>query len=323
MAEVDSNERRSRLVLALLALVAAGLAAVFMTIAVRGGWAFVLPFRATKLAGMLLVGAAVATATVLFQTVANNRILTPSIMGLDALFVLLQTGTVFALGARGLGLAEPRLLFLAETAILVAFATVLYRFLLRDRGGSLHLLLLVGVVCGVLFRSASLLMQRVIDPEAFAVVQARLFASFNAVQADLLVVAAAAIGVAGLAVWRLLPRLDVLLLGREAAIGLGLDHRRAQTTVLALVSVLVASATALVGPITFLGLLAANLAYRLMPTYRHALVIPAAILIAVIALVGGQLVLERVFGLDAALGMVIEFVGGIVLLALLLTRTLR
>ncbi|WP_407521649.1 iron chelate uptake ABC transporter family permease subunit [Methylobacterium oryzisoli] len=289
-----------------------------MTIGANGRWGFVLPFRGAKVASMLLVGCAVATATVLFQTVTGNRILTPAIMGFDELYRLIQTGLVVAIGTGGFG--DPRLRFLAETGAMVLFALLLYRWLLNRSERSLHLLLLVGVVCGVLFRSLSQFLQRMIDPNQFVVLQSSFFANFNTVHPELLALAALFVLAACVGVWRLLPQLDVLLLGRDSAIALGVDHRRTMTLVLILVAVLVSVSTALVGPVTFLGLLVANLAYRAMPTYRHAVVLPAAALITAVTLVGGQLVLERVFALNAALSIVIEFLGGITLLILLARR---
>lgn len=305
-------------VLMLLALAALGVAIAFMTVGANGRWGFVLPFRGAKLVSLLLVAGAVATATVLFQTVSGNRILTPAIMGFDELYRLIQTGIVVAAGTGGLG--DPRLRFLAETGAMVLFALLLYRWLLNRNGGSLHRLLLVGVVCGVLFRSLSQFLQRLLDPNQFVVLQSNLFATFNAVRPDLLALAALGLIAAGFAAWRLSARLDVLLLGRDEAVALGIDHRRTLTLVLVLVAVLVSVSTALVGPVTFLGLLVAHLAYRAMPSYRHALVLPAAALIAAITLVGGQLVLERVFSLNAALSIVIEFLGGLTLLVLLARR---
>lgn len=310
------------LVVSLLALLATAVAIGFMTIGARGRWEFVLAFRGGKLATMLLVGVSVATATVLFQTIARNRILTPSIMGFDALYGLVQTGTIFLLGSRGLGYGDQRLAFAVEAGTMIGFALLLYGWLLADGRRSLHLLLLVGVVMGALFRSLASFMERMIDPTEFVMLQNRLFANFNAPRGELLPPACLAIGAVLLVVARLLPRLDVLLLGREAAIGLGVDHRRSVFLMIVLVSVLVSVSTALVGPVTFLGLLVANLAYRLVPGYLHVHVLPAAALLAVIALVGGQLVLERVFALDAVMPVVIEFVGGIVLIALLV-RSVR
>ncbi|MET7244952.1 iron chelate uptake ABC transporter family permease subunit [Methylobacterium sp. EM32] len=289
-----------------------------MTLGANGRWGFVLPFRGTKLASLLLVAGAVATATVLFQTVSGNRILTPAIMGFDELYRLIQTGIVVAAGTGGL--FDPRLRFLAETGAMVLFALLLYRWLLNRSGGGLHRLLLVGVVCGVLFRSLSQFLQRLLDPSQFVVLQSSFFANFNAVRPDLLALAALFLVAAGFAAWRLAGRLDVLLLGRDEAIALGVDYRKTLTLVLVLVAILVSVSTALVGPVTFLGLLVANLAYRVMPSYRHAFVLPAAALIAAITLVGGQLVLERVFSLNAALSIVIEFLGGLTLLVLLARR---
>ncbi len=308
--------RSAGFVLLCLAVLTATTAIAFLTIGARGSWEFVLAFRGAKLATMIVVGIAVATASVIFQTVVQNRILTPSIMGFDALYGLVQTSIVFAFGARGLGFGDTRLIFAIDIGIMIAFALLLYRWLIAG-GRSLHLMLLVGVVLGTLFRSLAGFMARVIDPNDFVVVQERLFANFNTVRGELLLPAAILVAAVLAMTWRLLPRLDVMLLGREMAIGLGVDHRRLIIQILALVAILVSISTALVGPVTFLGLLVANLAYLAVPRFQHALILPAAWLFAILTLVGGQLVLERVFALNAALPMVIEFIGGIVLIGLL------
>jgi iron complex transport system permease protein len=322
---VSLRQRRpgAGFVLICLALVAAASAAAFLTIGARGRWDFVLAFRGTKIAAMVLVGVAVATAAVMFQTIVQNRILTPSIMGFDALYALIQTSVVFFIGARGLGFGDPRLAFVVDVGVMIGFALLLYGWLLAHGRRSLHMMLLVGVVLAGLFRSCASFMERVIDPTDFVVLQERLFANFNTVRSGLLLPAALVVVAVLVATWRLLPRLDVMLLGRDAAIGLGVDHRQLTMQILALVSMLVSVSTALVGPVTFLGLLVANFAYVLVPGYRHVHVIPAAALIAIITLVGGQLILERVFALNAALPMVIEFAGGFVLIALLVRTSRR
>ena len=53
------------------------------------------------------------------------------------------------------------------------------------------------------------------------------------------------------------------------------------------------------------------------------MVLPAAVLLALIGLVGGQVILERGFGYDTALSIIIEFLGGIVFLLLILRKPLR
>ncbi|WP_051469597.1 iron chelate uptake ABC transporter family permease subunit [Chelativorans sp. J32] len=308
------------LVLVLLALAAA---LAFMTLGARGRWDFILPFRGAKLAGLVLVAYSIAVSTVLFQTVTGNRILTPSIMGFDSLYVLIQTALVFFLGAGRVSATNPQLLFVFEVAALVLFAGLLFRWLFSGSARSLHFLMLVGIIFGILFRSIASFLQRVIDPSEFLILQDRLFASFNTIDTTLLAISGAAVAMVSIMAWRMLPVFDILALGRENAIVLGVDHRRTVTFVLAMVTVLVAVSTALVGPVTFFGLLVANLAYLLLPTARHAVLLPAAALIAVVSLVGGQVILERVFAFDTALSIIIEFAGGIFFILLVVRGVAR
>ncbi|MCU1434805.1 MAG: enterobactin transporter permease, partial [Pseudarthrobacter sp.] len=88
-------------------------------------------------------------------------------------------------------------------------------------------------------------------------------------------------------------------------------------------SLLVAVSTALVGPVTFFGLLVVSLGYQLCRGFNHARLLPIVVLIGAVALVGGQLILERVFGFATALSVVIEFAGGILFLYLLLKGSLK
>ncbi|MGY1770185.1 iron chelate uptake ABC transporter family permease subunit [Blastococcus sp. SYSU D00813] len=309
---------RRRRVLLVLGVLAAVAVAVFLTHDLVGNWEYALRQRSRRLAAMVVVGVAVAVSTVLFQTVANNRVLTPEIMGFDRLFVLVQTLGVFLLGASTVTTADPRLRFAVEVVVLVAFGAGLYRVLFGRTERDVYVLVLLGVVMGTLFTSLTLLVSRLIDPNEFLTLQDLLFASFTSVDRQLLALSAVVVVLVVAWVLRLLPRLDVVALGRDTAVGLGVDHRRVVNQALLAVAVLVAVSTALVGPVTFLGLLVANLARQLLGTHRHAWVLPGAALLAVLALVGGQLVLEQVFGFDSSLSIVINFVGGIVFIALLI-----
>ncbi|MDI4664135.1 iron chelate uptake ABC transporter family permease subunit [Xanthobacter autotrophicus] len=294
--------------------------ACFMTVGARGNWGFVLSLRGGKLAGLVLVGVAVAIATVLFQTLTENRILTPAVMGFDALYVALQTALVFVLGAQGEAALDPRLRFAGEALLLAVVALGLFRFLFDGRRG-FHLVVLAGLVFGILCRGLANLLQRILDPNAFSVLQSLMFTRFNVMDTSLLPVAAVAILAAGVLAWRLAPALDVLALGRDAAINLGVDHRRMVTLLILVIAVLVSVSTALVGPVLFFGLLVSNLAYLALGTDRHRYTLPGAALIAVAGLAGGQTVLERGLGYDGALSVVIEFTGGIVFILLLLRGT--
>ncbi|KAB2679043.1 iron chelate uptake ABC transporter family permease subunit [Brucella tritici] len=309
--------KRPSLVLLLLCVLALVAMAAFMTIGAKGSWSFILSFRGTKLAAMVLVAYSIAVSTVLFQTVTNNRILTPSIMGFDALYILIQTLVIFFFGAVQIDWTGPNIRFLAETAIMVVFASALYYWLFSRATRSLHLVMLVGIVCGVFFRSISNLMQRMLDPNLFAVLQDRFFASFNTVNSDILIMSAVIVAAVSLYGLRFIYIFDVLSLGRDPAINLGVDHRRIVRKILFMVTVLVSVSTALVGPITFFGLLVANLAYMLAGSAKHRFILPIAVLLAILCIVGGQTILERVFSFNTALSVIIEFLGGLVFIILL------
>ena len=314
---------RPALVLILLGLLAVISIACFMTLGAKGSWSFVLTFRGKKLASLLLVAYSVAISTVLFQTVTNNRILTPSIMGFDALYVLIKTGLVFFLGVGALTTIDPQMQFGLEVLVMVGFSGLLFRWLFLGEERSLHLLVLVGIVFGILFRSLSQFMQRMLDPGAFNVLQDTFFASFATTDPTLLLISAVIVGLVTAVALRMMHSFDVLSLGRAHAINLGVNYKRTVVIILILVSILVAVSTALVGPITFFGLLVATLAHSLIGNSKHWLVLPAAVLLAVICLVGGQTLLERVFEFDTALSIIIEFLGGIVFIALVLRRAAR
>jgi iron complex transport system permease protein len=315
--------KRPGFIIALLAILVIASCIAFMTLGAKGSWAFILSFRGTKLAAMVLVAYSIAVSTVLFQTVTNNRILTPSIMGFDALYILIQTFAVFAVGAIHVNGIGPNARFFAETAIMVVFASTLYAWLFSGAARSLHLVMLVGIVFGVFFRSLSNLMQRMIDPNEFAVLQDRFFASFNSVNADILLLAAIIVAMVTVYGLRFLNVLDILALGRDPAINLGVDHSRVVRRILLIVTILVSVSTALVGPITFFGLLVANLAYMIAGSSKHRLVLPVAVLLAIVCIVGGQTILERVFSFHTALSVIIEFLGGLVFIILLVRGNAR
>ncbi|WP_199849786.1 iron chelate uptake ABC transporter family permease subunit [Blastococcus sp. Marseille-P5729] len=304
----------------LLVAVAAVCIAVFLTIGVTGNWDFILPRRLTTVATMSVVAVAIAISTVLFHTITANRILTPSIMGFDSLYLLIQTAGVFVIGSSAMNNVDTLVRFALEALLMVGMSVVLYRWLLLDTRRSLHLLVLVGVIIGTMLRSLSSLLQRIMSPEEFIVVQDAFFADFTGAEPRLLAIGGVLILACVAIVWRLRRELDVLALGRDTSVGLGVDHRALTMRLLVLIAILVAVATALVGPTTFFGLLVAHLAYQFFSSQKHAVIVPAASLCALIALIGGQVVFERILGFQGSLSMVVEFLGGIVFIVLLLRR---
>lgn len=306
--------------LQILAAITVVVCLLFMTVALRGKLSYVLSYRGQVIATMILVGMAAGMSTVLFQTLTRNHILTPSIMGFESLFLLLQTGVIFFRGANGLADWPPMQRFAVEALMMVTFATLLYRWMFRKGQNDLYRLLLAGLVFGILFRSVAELMQRMLAPGEFNVLQGRMFAQLTLPGGELIIVAAVLMLGAAVALWRHRREFDVIALGRAPAIALGVNYERAVTRSLVLISVLVATSTALIGPLTFLGFVAATLTYQLAGTVRHAVMLPFAAMVGVVALAGGQLVLEHVFGMTGTLSVIIEFVGGGLFLLLLVRK---
>ncbi len=213
-------------------------------------------------------------------------------MGLEALFVLLQTLFIFFEGDMPASWMANLTKFFLESALLVLFSVVLYRWLFSSVRFNINLVLMIGIILGTLFRSSATLLQRLMDPNEFSVLQSRMFATFTRATPDLILCALAIIVVVGVLLWRMRYSFDVMALGQANAINLGINYRKQTTYILLLISVLVAVSTALVGPLTFLGLIVANLAYHISGSSQHRFLMPVAFLLGTIALIGGQLILE-------------------------------
>lgn len=315
--------RRPAVRLGLLAAVVVVLAGVYLLTDVPGSLGYALKIRSRTLAAMAVVAVAVAVSTVVFHTITQNRILTPSIMGFDAFYMLISTVIVYVSGASALLRADEVTLWLVQVLVMVAFSVLLFTWLFGGRRRSIHLMLLVGIVLGTFFRAFTEWMQRMLDPLDFQVLTDTMFASLTRPDRTLLVLTALLVGAACAVLVPLLRTLDVLSLGEPAAIGLGVNHRRVVMVVFGAVSVMVAASTALVGPILFFGLIVANLAYTYAGSFRHAWTVPTAALLGMLCLLGGQLILDRVFGFGASLSIIIELVGGLFFLYLVLRKGAR
>ncbi|MFB5196546.1 iron chelate uptake ABC transporter family permease subunit [Neobacillus sp. KR4-4] len=309
---------RNPLKMACLVLIAAGCCAVYLIHDLNGSFDYALPRRVTKVLAMVLTGITIAYATVVFQTITHNRILTPSIMGLDALYLLLQTVIIFFLGSSHLIVVNKQINFLLSVAVMIVFALFLYRFLFKKGSQPIYFLLLIGIIVGTFFSSISTFLQVLIDPNEFQIVQDRMFASFNNINSDLVWLAIVIVVLVLIYAWRYMKYLDVLSLGRETAINLGVPYDSLVKQMLVIVAIFISISTALVGPITFFGLIVANLSYQFFHTYKHKTLISGAVLMSIIALVGGQWFVERVFTFSTTLSVIINFIGGVYFIYLLL-----
>lgn len=287
----------------------------------NGSYDYALPRRGIKVLAMVITGVAIAYSTVIFQTITHNRILTPSIMGLDSLYLLLQTVMIFFLGSGHVTIVNKHVNFILSVGTMVLFALILYQFLFKSGKRPIYFLLLVGIIVGTFFGSISTFLQVLIDPNEFMLVQDKMFASFNNVSGDLVWWALAIVVICLFIGMRRVNELDVLSLGRDTAINLGVPYNSVVKLMLILSSVLIAVSTALVGPITFFGLIVANLSYQYFNTYKHSVLIAGAAVMSIVALVGGQWIVERVFTFSTTLSVIINFVGGIYFIYLLLKES--
>ena len=276
--------------------------------------------RAASVAVILVVAWCQALATVAFQTITNNRIITPSIMGFESLYRLLQTSIVFFFGITGLTSMDSTGQYLMQVGLMVALAALLYGWMLRNERANIHQTLLLGIVIGTGLGALSTYMQNLLNPSAFDILSARLIGNISNADVSQLRVAIPLALVAGGLLLAMSRTLDVLGLGRDTAIGLGVDHRRNSLVILMLTAVLMAVSTSLVGPMSFLGFLVAMTAYQLSDTHEHRFVLPMAWLVGVVILGGAYFTLRHIFYATGSVGIIIEAVGGTFFLIHLLRK---
>ncbi|MFD1361180.1 iron chelate uptake ABC transporter family permease subunit [Lentibacillus salinarum] len=301
-----------------LAIIAAAVTLFYILYDLTGNIGYILPRRLIEVLAILLTGSAIAFATTVFMTITNNRILTPNILGLDSLYLLLQTFIIFVFGSRSLVMMSSSINYFVSIGAMVLFSLALYRFLFKGDDNNIYFLLLVGMILGTFFGSFTDFMQVLIDPNEFMMAQDQMFASINNVNQDLVYLSLGLMVLVTLYFARFYKYLDVLALGKDHAINLGVPYDYVVKRLLIIVAVLISIATALVGPITFLGLLVVNVTYEFLKTYRHVYLIIGSVLISIIALLGGQFIVAEVFAFQTTISVIINFVGGIYFIYLLL-----
>ena len=276
------------------------------------GWQFAVKLRLKTIMAIIVAGIAVGVSTLVFHTIVNNRVVTPQALGLDKLYELSKTMIIYFFGASTLLSINFVTDYLISLLLMVSFALLLYRFIFQKVAQqNIYFLLLVGLICSTLFDNMTTFFQVLLDPDEFQIAAYAGFASFNIVKMETV----------GLAVLTILPillysfkhhhRLNVMALGRDHALNLGLDYDRTSRILLILVVLALASATALAGPMMFLGLLVLNITLELFKTHQHYILLPGIILVSILSLVIGQFIVLHVLNFKTTLSVIINFVGGI------------
>lgn len=282
---------------------------------------YALKRRAKVIAAIVIVSYAVSHSTIVFQTISNNQILTPSVMGLDNLYIFIQTLVVFLSGSSGLVMMTGWKNFLISVALMVGASLLLFRVLFKGEEQNVYFLVLVGMIFGTFFSGISNFLQVLIDPNEYDMLLGRMFASFSQVNTDLVAISAVITAVVFLLTISDYPSLDVLSLGKNHAINLGVDYNKIVLRNLISVSVLTSVSTVLVGPVTFLGILVASLARRIFSTYKHSVLIAGTFTVSMAMLFLGMLLTERVFKFTTPLSVILNFFGGIYFIFMLVRES--
>lgn len=278
---------------------------------------YALKNRFLQIAAIVIVAICIAISTVIFQTLCNNKILTPAIIGLDSLYMLLQSALVFSLGSANLSVYRNDINFLITLACMVVFSLGLYKILFSS-DKSIYLIMLLGLIFGTLFSTLSSFFEILIDPDEFMIIQGRMFASFDNVAFDVLALAYIVTLLSFIWIFRYMKFLDPLSLGKDLSINLGINYQKISKHLMIIIAILTSISTALVGPITFLGLLVVNITYELFKTAKHSILLLACILISILALLGGVFFVSRIFDYNTTISVIINFLGGIYFIYLVL-----
>ena len=319
---MKTNARRAnRLKLLVLAALVLAACAAYLTVDVDPKYIdFAMRLRIPKLAVMLIAAFAIGGASLVFQSVINNTIVTPCLLGMNSLYTLIHTAVVFVAGSGSVLAVNANAAFAVDLVLMGLSATVIYGYLFQKTHYNVLYVLLIGTVLTSFFGSIQSTLTRIMDPNEYDSLLTTLVASFSNVNGEIIAFALAVLAALVFALRKDLALLDVITLGKAQAVNLGVDYDRCIRRLLLGVTLAIAVATAVVGPISFMGLIIANLSRQLLKTYRHSQLIAGSALFGMLILVVGQLIVEHVYTYAIPISVFITVGGGLYFLYLLLTK---
>lgn len=273
-------------------------------------WRIMAYARLPRTLAALLAGAALALAGAITQSVLNNSMASPNVIGVNAGagFFALLAAFVFP-GISGIS---------AFASFVGALATALFIYALAVRAGlSRSSLILAGLaVSSVLTAGTNTI--TLLSPETVIGVSGFLLGGFAGVtlasiKGAVWYVAAGAVIAALLAV-----DLNVLALGEESAAGLGLNVGRVRFIAIVAAALLAGGAVSFCGLLGFAGLLVPHMARRIMGTDNRWLFPATALLGSAFVLVCDVLARVLFVPFEIPVGIILSFLGGPFFLWLLL-----
>ncbi len=265
--------------------------------------------RLPRVLAAALVGAALASAGVVFQALLRNPLATPFTLGISAGAAL---GAMLALTFGGT-IAAAAWATVPAASFLGASGAVLVVYLLsaaRHRGFSTNVLLLAGVTLNSLLSALILLVQYFADMTRALQTMRWLLGDLDVASYDPILAALPMLAVAcGAFLW-LQRSLNLLALGEDHAAGRGLDVLRAQRLAFFSASLATGAAVSIGGPIGFVGIVVPHLV-RLLVGADHRLVVPASLGFGAAFLVGCDFVSRTVIApIELPVGIVTALIGG-------------
>ena len=315
-------KKKTRTFLGILSVMVVLLVAAYLLIPTKNSTTvsnFILQRRLLKLLVMVIVSCAIPISTISFQTVVQNRFLTPGVLGIESLFVFIQSGLYYFESLVGVKVEQSVIIYSVTIAIQIGLLLLLMNASKGMMLTNFKVLLLLTMAFSILLRNASTFLQVLIDPNEFDKLQSSLYPSFQKMNAQPMMIGVA-IGLFVLLMmvfYRLRHQLDALHLGVDGAKMLGINTKRLSNVVIVIVIIMTSLSTILVGPLQFLGFMIANLTYQLTKEYKHGVLWLFSAVLGLVIVLAAQLIVERIFLLTIPISVFIEGIGGVLYLILL------
>ena len=315
-------KKKTRIFLGILSVMVVLLVAAYLLIPTKNSSTvsnFILQRRFLKLLVMVIVSCAIPISTISFQTVVQNRFLTPGVLGIESLFVFIQSGLYYFESLVGVKVEQSVIIYSVTIAIQIGLLLLLMNASKGMMLSNFKVLLLLTMAFSMLLRNASTFLQVLMDPNEFDKLQSSLYPSFQKMNAQPMMIGVA-IGLFVLLMmvfYRLRHQLDALHLGVDSAKMLGINIKRLSNVVIVVVIIMTSLSTILVGPLQFLGFMIANLTYQLTKEYKHGVLWLFSAVLGLVIVLAAQLIVERIFLLTIPISVFIEGIGGVLYLILL------
>ena len=315
-------KKKTRIFLGILSVMVVLLVAAYLLIPTKNSSTvsnFILQRRFFKLLVMVIVSCAIPISTISFQTVVQNRFLTPGVLGIESLFVFIQSGLYYFESLVGVKVEQSVIIYSVTIAIQIGLLLLLMNASKGMMLSNFKVLLLLTMAFSMLLRNASTFLQVLMDPNEFDKLQSSLYPSFQKMNAQPMMIGVA-IGLFVLLMmvfYKIRYQLDALHLGVDGAKMLGINTKRLSNVVIVVVIIMTSLSTILVGPLQFLGFMIANLTYQLTKEYKHGVLWLFSAVLGLVIVLAAQLIVERIFLLTIPISVFIEGIGGVLYLILL------